>query len=443
MHVTTGAAERNKGVRPYSELYLDLGYVPAETDLICAFKVSPRSDTPMDEACAAVAAESSTGTWTDVDEVDQGLVYELRAHVYDIQGDIAYIAYPKDLFEYNSIPNILSSVVGNVFGFKAVNALKLVDMRVPAEIVASFPGPAFGLEGVREKLGVHGRAMTGSTIKPKLGLRPAEHAAKAYETLRGGIDTIKDDENLNSQTWSVFDERIKRTLELVRKAESETGERKGYWANVTAGNTEEMLRRANLVKDEGGRFVMIDYITVGFAAAASLRTEAEKLGLAIHAHRAMHAVIDRHPDHGVDFLVLAKWARLIGVDHVHTGTGVGKLEGTLDEMAERRRMLLQQLAPKGGKTLFDQPWAGLKSTVPVASGGLHPGHVPALAKVFGIDAFYLFGGGVHGHPGGSRAGATAARAAVEAAAAGRTLEEAATTCPELRIALELWGAVKF
>jgi len=328
--------ERTSGVHSYQELYLALDYVPTATDLLVAFKVAPRQDTSMEEAAAAVAAESSTGTWTEVGEDDEGLAYQLRARVYRIANDVAWIAYPIDLFEFGSIPNILSSVVGNVFGFKAVSALRLLDMRLPLPLVDSFPGPAFGMAGVREKLNVHGRALTGSTIKPKLGLSPAEHARRAYETLSGGIDTIKDDENLNSQSWSPFDERIKRTLELVQRAEGETGERKGYWANVTAADTEEMLRRAGVVADLGGRFVMVDFLTAGFAATASLRAETERLGLALHAHRAMHAVMDRHPDHGVDFLVIAKWARLMGVDHLHVGTGVGKLEGTIEQMGERR-----------------------------------------------------------------------------------------------------------
>jgi ribulose-bisphosphate carboxylase large chain len=435
--------ERTSGVHSYQELYLDLDHVPAATDLLVAFKITPRQDTPMEEAAAAVAAESSTGTWTEVSEDDEGLAFELRARVYRIADDVAWIAYPVELFEFGSIPNILSSVVGNVFGFKAVSALRLLDMRVPDALVDSFPGPAFGIAGVRDKLQVFDRALTGSTIKPKLGLSADQHAQRAYETLRGGIDTVKDDENLNSQTWSPFDDRIRRTLELLRQAEAETGERKGYWANVTAATTEEMLRRANLVAEEGGRFVMVDFLTAGFAATASLRAETERLGLALHAHRAMHAVMDRHPDHGVDFLVIAKWARLMGVDHVHVGTGVGKLEGPIEEMGERRRMMTDAFAPAGGGTLFDQSWGSILPLVPVASGGLHPGHVPQLHAVFGIDAFFLFGGGVHGHPGGSRAGAAAARAAVEAAAAGETLDEAARTCPELRQALDLWSGVRF
>jgi ribulose-bisphosphate carboxylase large chain len=439
----TQAVPTTAGVHPYRDLYLDLGYAPSTTDLLVAFRIQPRAGVDFAEAAAAVAAESSTGTWTNVDAADEGLAFELRGRVYRMDDNVAFVAYPIELFELGSIPNILSSVVGNVFGFKAVAALKLLDMRLPEALVRSFPGPAFGIAGIRDTLGVHGRALTGSTIKPKLGLSPRQHAERAYETVRGGIDTVKDDENLNSQPWSPFDERVARTLELIRRAEVETGERKGYWANVTAGDTGEMLRRANVVAREGGRFVMVDFLTAGFAATASLRAETERLGLGLHAHRAMHAVLDRQPEHGVDFLVIAKWARLLGVDHVHVGTGVGKLEGTVAEMGERRRMMTADLAPAGGGTLFDQPWGSLKPVIPVASGGLHPGHVPQLDAIFGHDAFYLFGGGIHGHPGGSRSGAIAARAAVEAVAAGRTLEAAARDCAELRLALELWSEVSF
>ena len=249
----TAGGQRASGVHPYRDVYLDLGYEPGATNLLAAFRITPRGGVELSEAAAAVAAESSTGTWTDVDAADRGLAFDLRGRVFRLDGDVAFIAYPIELFEAGSIPNILSSVVGNVFGFKAVAALRLLDMRIPEALVASFPGPAFGIAGIRHKLGVQGRALTGSTIKPKLGLSPTEHAERAYETLRGGIDTIKDDENLNSQPWSSFDERVARTLDLVRRAEEETGERKGYWANVTAATTEEMLRRANVVAREGGR----------------------------------------------------------------------------------------------------------------------------------------------------------------------------------------------
>jgi ribulose-bisphosphate carboxylase large chain len=397
----------------------------------------------MEEAASAVAAESSVGTWTEVELGNEQKYNKFKARVYHIEGDIAYISYPLIIFEKNSIPNILSSVVGNVFGFKAVSALRIEDMKIPLTLVNSFPGPKFGLAGVRKILGVKDRPMTGSTEKPKLGNSPKEHAYIAYNTLRGGIDTVKDDENLNSQSWSNFYKRADETLKAVNKAEKETGESKGWWANVTAGNTEEMLRRCNYIAKKGGKFVMIDYLTAGFAATASLRKRTGELGLALHCHRAMHAVIDRQPNHGVEFKVLAKWARLTGVDHLHTGTGVGKLEGEFQDLKDRCNLLRMSNTPKAGGLHFDQPWGKLKTVVPVASGGLHPGHVWKVYDTYGNDAFFLFGGGTHGHPGGSYAGAKAVRAAVEAAAHGIGPDEAMKDSKELRQAIELWGTVKF
>jgi ribulose-bisphosphate carboxylase large chain len=157
----------------------------------------------------------------------------------------------------------------------------------------------------------------------------------------------------------------------------------------------------------------------------------------------MHAVIDRQPNHGVEFKVLAKWARLTGVDHLHTGTGVGKLEGEVQDLKDRCNLLRMSHTPKAGGLYFDQPWGKLKTVVPVASGGLHPGHVWKVYETYGNDAFFLFGGGTHGHPGGSYAGAKAVRAAVEAAAHGIGPEEAMKDSKELRQAIDLWGTVKF
>lgn len=435
--------EPEAGVRPYRETFYEPGYQPDDSELLCAYRITPRPDTSMAEAAAAVAAESSVGTWTTITTVEQARFEETKARVYDIQNDITLIAYPASLFEAGSLPNILSSVVGNVFGMKAVTDLRLEDMRIPRSLAETFPGPAYGIARERERLGIHDRAMTGSTIKPKLGLSPKEHAQVVYDTLRGGIDTVKDDENLGDQTFNPFDERIPRTLEMLRKAEAETGETKGYWANVTAPDTEEMLRRMEVVKENGGIYIMIDFLTCGFTALASLRQHAEELGLMIHGHRAFHSLFTRRPDHGVDFRVVAKWARLAGLDHVHVGTGVGKLEGSRQEMQERCAILRQQHATPIGGMIFEQDWGSLKTTAPVASGGLHPGHATALHRIFGNETFFLFGGGTHGHPGGSYAGAQAVRAAVEAAAAGIPLHAAARTNRALQEALDLWSTVTF
>jgi ribulose-bisphosphate carboxylase large chain len=165
----------------------------------------------------------------------------------------------------------------------------------------------------------------------------------------------------------------------------------------------------------------------------------------VHVNRAMHAVMDRQERHGIAFLVLAKWLRLAGGDHVHTGTVVGTLEGDRAATVAIANMLREDRTaarPEAG-LYFDQDWASLKAVFPVASGGIHVHHIPELHEIYGNDAFWLFGGGTHGHPGGSRAGARANRVATEAVAAGRTLEQAARESRELREAMDLWANITF
>lgn len=442
------------GVNPYAKAYYEPDYQPKNTDLLCAFRLDMGGSTDQDEiieAAAAVAAESSTGTWTEVWsnqfvdlEYYKGRVYKIEQQPG--QHPLVYIAYPMELFEENSIPNIQSSIVGNVFGFKAYQGLRLEDMMIPPILMKGYPGPIAGITDERHRLDKYDRPLIGGTVKPKLGLSAKDFSTVVYESLRGGLDTTKDDENLNSQPFNRWRDRFMYVMDAVKKAEAETGEKKGHWLNVTAGSTEEMLRRAEFAAAQGSRFVMIDFLTVGFTAFADLRKRAEELGLMIHVHRAMHAVIDRQKNHGINFNVLAKWLRMAGGDHLHTGTVVGKLEGSWSETVARVTMLREAkytTAQAGGSLLFDQDWVGLKNVWPVASGGIHVHNVPDLYKIFGNDAFYLFGGGTHGHPRGSRAGAEANRAAVEAIAAGSSLEAAARENLALREAMALWEDIKF
>lgn len=437
------------GVKPYQSAYYDPDYIPRETDLLCAFRIQLPPGAgfeDMVEAAAAVAAESSTGTWTEVWSNTLIDLDQYKARVYHIEGDMAYIAYPLDLFEEGSIVNIMSSVVGNVFGFKAFQGLRLEDMRVPVALLKTFPGPGVGIEDERVRLNKFGRPLLGGTVKPKLGLSAKDFATVVYECLAGGLDCTKDDENLNSQPFNRWRDRYLYVMEAVKRAEAETGEAKGHWLNITAGSTEEMLRRMEYAAELGSRFIMIDFLTVGFAAFADVRRRAEELNLIIHCHRAMHAVIDRQRYHGINFNVLAKWLRMAGGDHVHTGTVVGKLEGSWHETVARCYLLREPrytAVEAGGTLYFDQDWAGLKPVWPVASGGIHVHHIPDLYRLYGNDAFFLFGGGTHGHPRGSRAGAEANRVALEAVVAGQDLQVAARHNRALREAMELWADVRF
>jgi ribulose-bisphosphate carboxylase large chain len=400
--------------------FVDLKYKPAETDIVCTFHVEPEGIS-LEEAAGGVAAESSIGTWTEL-TTEEPYVERLAAHVFSMEDDLVKIAYPVELFERGNMPNILSSVAGNVFGLKALKNLRLNDVEFPAELLKSFKGPRFGIKGIRELLRVPERPLVGTIIKPKLGLKTADHARVAYEAWAGGCDIVKDDENLSSQRFNPFEERVVKTLESRDRAEEETGERKVYMVNVTA-ETETMLKRAEYVLAHGGEYVMVDILTCGFSALQTLRDQGFKL--VVHAHRAGHAAFTKNPKHGIAMRVVAKVARVIGVDQLHVGTVVGKMSETKQEVLENIEAC-------------KMPMGGLKPVLPVASGGLHPRLVPALIETFGKDFVIQAGGGIHGHTDGTFAGATAMRQAVDATLEGKPLEEYANTHKELKTALELW-----
>ena len=401
--------------------FVDLNHKPENSDVICVFHVEPQGMS-IEEAAGAVAAESSIGTWTEL-TTTKSYVEKLAAYVVSIDGNTVKVAYPIGLFEPGNMSNILSSISGNVFGLKTIKNLRFEDADFPQEIARSFKGPKFGVEGVRNLLEVYDRPLVGTIIKPKLGLKTADHAQVAYEAWVGGCDMVKDDENLSSQAFNPFENRVTRTLEKRNKAEDETGEKKVYLVNITA-ETKEMLKRAQFVVDHGGEYVMVDILTCGFAALQTIREK--DLDLVIHAHRAGHAAFTKNRKHGVSMKVIAKVARIIGVDQLHAGTVVGKMAETRNEVIENCEALKTEMG-------------GLKQVMPVASGGLHPRLVPALIKLFGKDLVIQAGGGIHGHPDGTLAGAKAMRQAVDATLSGMTLDKYAQDHRELKLALQTWA----
>ena len=400
--------------------FVDLNHKPASEDLVCEFYVEP-DGISLKEAAGGVAAESSIGTWTELSTMKK-YVEKIHATVFDIHGNKVKISYPIELFEEGNMPNILSSVAGNVFGLKALKNLRLNDIHFPKKLVKSFKGPQFGIDGVRRILKVPDRPLVGTIIKPKLGLNTRDHAEVAYEAWVGGCDFVKDDENLANQSFNRFEERLRETLAKRNRAEKETGERKMYLINVTA-ETEEMLRRSRLVCDQGGEYVMVDILTCGLASVQTLRNH--DLSLVLHAHRAGHAAFTKNPKHGISMKVIAKTARIIGLDQLHVGAVVGKMAESEEEVRQNIEALKEEMY-------------GLKQVLPIASGGLYPTLVPSLIEIFGQNLVIQAGGGIHGHKAGTRRGAKAMRQAVDAALLGKTLKEYATNHEELRMALETW-----
>ena len=410
------------------EDFLDPSYEPREDDLVCEFRIDPAPDMSREAAASRVASESSNGTWAALD-VGEGFT-DMGATAFAIEdagdGDAAEVgvAYPPGLFEPGNMAQVLSCIAGNIMGMKAVDRIRLLDCDWPAALVEDYPGPQFGTDVRQAIFDAGDRPITATVPKPKVGLHTEAHAEVGYQAWTGGLDLLKDDENLTDQSFNRFEDRLRESLARRDQAEAETGDPKSYLINVTA-DANTMLDRVDEVAKQGCEYVMVDVVVAGWSAVQAVRERCARHGLAIHAHRAMHAAFDRLPEHGVSMRVLAQVARLCGVDHIHTGTAdLGKLanEDTV-----------------GINDWLSADLHGLRDVLPTASGGLHPGLVPELVDRLGTNLCVQAGGGVHGHPGGTHAGARALRAAVEAASEGTPIEQAAAETPALQVAIDKWG----
>jgi len=329
-------------------------------------------------------------------------------------------------------------------------------MRIPYAYLKGFLGPAAGVIVERERLDVFGRPLLGATVKPKLGLSGKNYGRVVYEGLKGGLDFLKDDENINSQPFMRWRERFLYVMEGVNKAAARTGSVKGSYLNVTAATMEQMYERAEFAKEIGSVIIMIDLI-IGYTAIQSMAYWARKNDCILHLHRAGHSTYTRQKTHGINFRVICKWMRMSGVDHIYAGTVVGKLEGDPNAVKGFYNTLLLPALKEDRLTgiFFDMDWASLRKCLPVASGGIHCGQMHQLTYLLGEDVVLQFGGGTIGHPDGIQSGATANRVALESMVLAKNegrdylkegpdiLKTAAKDCRPLQVALDLWKAITF
>jgi ribulose-bisphosphate carboxylase large chain len=421
--------------------YVNLEYKPTKRDLIVMYYVEKAPECKgLEQACEEIAKESSIGTWTEIATLSEDIAERLKPSTFyiDSKNSLIKIAYSEELFEAGNMSQILSAIAGNIYGMKVLNNLRLIDITFPQGILKEYNGPQFGISGIKKLLGIKNRPILGTIVKPKVGLNEIQHAAVCKQAWMGGLDIVKDDENLTSMTFNNFEKRVTETLRERDKAEQITGEKKIYMPNITA-KVSIMKERADFVHELGGEYVMVDILTVGFSALQEIREYLEDKKMIIHAHRAMHAALTRNKKHGITMLALAKIMRLIGMDQLHTGTVIGKMEGSKQEVIDTNKVITQSYVKGNDRTMLEQDWGELKSTLPVASGGLSPLDIPQLIEILGTDMVFQFGGGCHGHPDGTFSGAKAIRQAVEAALNHIELSEYAKTHIELERAVQKWS----
>lgn len=323
-----------------------------------------------------------------------------------------------------SLPNLMSTIAGNLFELRQVSGLRVTGLALPASFAAACPGPAFGIAGTRRLAGVARGPLIGTIIKPSVGLDAAQTALEVKKLVDGGIDFIKDDELQADGPHCPFDERVRAVMRVVNDGAQRSGKKAMVAFNLT-GELDEMKRRHDLVVAEGGTCVMVCLNSVGLVGLRELRRHA---ALPIHAHRAGWGYLSRSPALGWDYAPWQQLWRLAGADHLHVNGLANKFSEDDASVAASARAVLTPLwghAPMVAMPVFSSGQTGLVAAATYAAVGT-------------TDLIFAAGGGIFGHPGGVAAGVTALRQAWDAAVAGVPLADHARAHPALREAIGFW-----
>jgi len=395
------------------------------------------AEVPIPLLSVALAVEQSTGTWVPVPgetaevrrrHVAKVLgVYEVPDFEFEVPSSVQtrnwviQVAYP----EVNigaQIPMLLTSVVGNI---SMGGNIKLLDVRFPEKYVAGFKGPKFGIDGVREILGVPKRPLLNNMIKPCTGY-PLELGANLFrDAALGGCDIIKDDELIADASFNSVEGRVKRYMEIEKQVYEETGERTLYTVNIT-DSVPKVFENARRAVELGCNALMVNYLAVGLPVMQAL-AEDPSINVPILAHMDIAGAMYMSPLHGMSsHIVLGKLPRLAGADVVVIPAPYGKAPVIPDKFRNVAKNLTF-------------PLYHLKPTFPMPSGGITQSMVPKAVADLGTDIVIGSGGGIHAHPQGPVAGGKAFRQAIDATMQGIPLAEYAKDHPELDVVLKLWA----
>ena len=442
--------------------------------LLAVYRIKGAEGIALDDIASEVAAESSTGsnvkinTSTNFSESMNAVIYRI-----DEAKNLVWIAYPWRIFDSGgNIQNILTFLAGNVFGMSTVKECKLLDVYFPPQMLVKYDGPSYTIDDMREYLQIERRPIWGTIIKPKIGLTSPEYAELCYDFWAGGGDFVKNDEPQADQDFAPFERMVDDLRHVMDRIEQETGKTKVHSFNISSADYDTMLKRADYIQSvmkPGSYAFLVDGITAGWMAVQTIRRHYPNVFL--HFHRAGHGAFTREENPiGFTVPVLTKFARLAGASGIHTGTAaVGKMAGSPKEdiMAAKQALNLYAEGDFFKQVWSEIPekdedlklaiereaqgedykdfgyWRVVKKTCPIISGGLNPVLIGKFLDLIGTPDFITtMGGGVHSHPMGTKAGATAVLQAYEAWKAKVPLEEYAKDKVELREAITFYGNKK-
>jgi len=398
------------------------------------------------EAAGAMAGEQSSGTFVpvpgetpelkarsaaSVDAVEvvgqvdaPSLPGAARSEGHPIRQARVTLSWPLDNIG-PSLPNLMTTVAGNLFELRQFSGLRILDVRLPQAFADTYPGPRFGIAGTRRLAGVPDGPVIGTIVKPSVGLDPDGTAAVVAELAEAGVDFIKDDELQSDGPTCPFDARVDAVMRVLNENAQRTGRKVMFAFNLT-GDLDQMRRRHDRVLAAGGTCVMASVNAVGLVGMIELGRFSR---LPIHAHRNGWGALTRAPSLGWSYVAWQKFWRLAGADHMH-------VYGLRNKFCEDDDSVIASAQACLTPMFATRPCVAM----PVFSSGQSAAQAAETYQRLGTaDLIYAAGGGIMGHPHGPAAGVASLREAWDAAVGGIPAAEHAKTHPALDAALATFG----
>ena len=276
--------------------------------------------------------------------------------------------------------------------------VECLDAELPPSLLDALGGPRFGISGVRERLGVAGRALTCTAAKP-MGLSAEALAELVHAFARAGLDVIKDDHGLANHEFCPFEARVEACLAAASRAADETGRRALYVPNLI-GSPERLWRQLDFAQERGAQAVMVSPLLVGLPTFWELCQR--RVSVPVLAHPAFSGVRGMALPllqgsllraYGADAVIFVGWAGRFGTPRE-----------VCTELASRLR----------------DGWGDLQPALPVPGGGIEVANAAAQVAFYGRDCMLLCGGDLQLDAGPPAARARAFVEAVAEASAGES-----------------------
>lgn len=357
-----------------------------------------------------MAEDGAVGTWISPNlaglNIDMSAIrreYGAKVEYADFDTQTVVLKFPlKNIdAEFGAIPLLLNTVAGDILGYPEIERALVLNIDFPEEYLKQFRGPACGVEGIHNILGVTDRPIVAFSVKPRLGLAPEQFAILCKAAIHGGkrglgVDIVEDDERLLNPLYCPMEERVKAVAKALKEIESETG-KKLYSVNIS-GRSDQVVEKAKRAIDLGANALKIDVLATGFSAlqAVSEYLHEESIQLPLLVYPGMYSTYEQT----ISREVLLHLSRLAGADVVYSGA---------PPFAGRMDIVQNLIRLKRHQAILSMEWpvsSPVKRCLPSVTTGIQPGNIDAVYRLIGNNDFaYFVGGGIAGHPEGIAMGA--------------------------------------